>query len=239
MAILAFLGATSVNANEIYITQIGDTLDLDITQDGEDNQIGAAAVDAVFDGSSMTFDITQTGNYNTIAATIKGNTYTGLWDFTGNSNAVDLLCDSVAGTNCENVTLNITTNGNSNDFTFKIGQTADANGAQVDFTIDGDNSVILSEINGKSAVLNITMDNSATSSTATVSDATGTYTAGAGGNVLLTNQSGDGDSVGHSITLDVTGGGSVYDITQSGTNDNTIDATFSGDGQDVVISQTD
>ncbi len=237
--LFAMLAGGIANANEIYIAQVGNTLDLDITQDGEDNQFGVATQDVVLDGSSMTFDITQTGNYNKIAAVIKGDTYTGLWTFTGNSNEVDLTCDATSGTNCENVTLNISTLGNSNTFNFAIGESADSAGAQVDFTIEGDGNVLASTINGESAVLNVTVDNDATTSTATVSDSTGTYTAGSGGNVIATSQSGDGDTSGHSITLDITGGGSVYEIDQSGINDNTVDGTFSGDGQDVKITQSD
>ena len=41
------------------------------------------------------------------------------------------------------------------------------------------------------------------------------------------------------INLNITGGGSTYDITQSGVKDNTVDATFSGDSQDVDITQSD
>jgi len=237
--LFAMLAGGIANANEIYIAQIGDTLDLDITQDGEDNQFGISTQDAVLDGDDMTFDITQTGDFNSIAAVIKGNTYTGTWTFTGNNNNVDLVCDATTGVNCENVTLNIATVGDSNEFELEVGKTADADGAQIDFEIDGDGNVIASTVNGTSAVLNITVDNSATSSTATVSDSIGDYTAGSGGNVIVTNQSGDGDSGGHSITLDITGGGSVYEIDQSGVNDNLVDGTFSGDGQNVKITQSD
>lgn len=237
--LFAMLIGGIANANEIYIAQIGDTLDLDITQDGEDNQFGIATQDAVLDGDDMTFAITQTGNFNSIAAVIKGNTYTGTWTLTGNSNTVDLVCDATSGVNCENVTLNISAIGNSNEFNLEVGETADADGAQIDFEIDGDGNVMASTIDGTSAVLNIIVDNSATNSTATVSDTAGNYTAGSGGNVIVTSQSGDGDSAGHSITLDITGGGSVYEIDQSGVNDNTVNGTFSGDGQDVKITQSD
>ena len=79
-------------ANDIYIEQVGDGLDLDITQDGQNNEVGDSTADAVLNGDNMTFAITQTGNTNTINATIKGASYTGTWVFTGNSNAVDLLC---------------------------------------------------------------------------------------------------------------------------------------------------
>jgi len=63
----------------------------------------------------MTFAITQTGSTNSIIADIQGNTYTGAWVFTGDSNTVDLSDDSKSGTKCENITLNITATGDSND----------------------------------------------------------------------------------------------------------------------------
>ena len=39
-AIIVYMAMTSiVKANDIYITQSGDNLDLDITQDGQNNQV--------------------------------------------------------------------------------------------------------------------------------------------------------------------------------------------------------
>jgi hypothetical protein len=236
--ILVLSFSVSVNANEIYITQIGDTLDLDITQDGQDNEVGDSVTDASFTGDDMTFDITQTGNNNIIDAVINGNTYTGTWDFTGNNNTVDLLCSSVAGVNCENVTLNITTTGDNNEYVMRIGETADADSAQIDFTVTGDGNVLITSVDGTKATVNVTVDNSATASSATTSDSTTTYTTSGGGVLVEIDQDGNG-TTGHSVTLDITGGGSNYKITQSGVNDNVVDGTFSGDGQDVDITQTD
>jgi hypothetical protein len=44
---------------------------------------------------------------------------------------------------------------------------------------------------------------------------------------------------GHTVDVDVTGGGGTIDITQSGINDNVVDLTISGDSFDVDISQSD
>jgi len=231
IASLLVLLSISAWANDIYIDQVGDSLDLDIVQDGQNNVIGTSSTDVSLTGDDMTFSITQTGNNNTIAALINGNTYTGTWAFTGDYNTVDLDCDSSGGTNCENITLNITTTGDTNDFTFAIGGSADSDGSSIAFTVTGDNNIIDSTINGQSASLTVTMDNSASLATSSA--------AGDEGNAVTTVQSGDGDVNGHSITLDITGGGSTYDITQSGIYDNTVNATFSGDSQDVDITQSD
>jgi len=237
LVLASFLSMTPAWANDIYIEQVGDTLDLDIIQDGTDNVIGTSTTDVNLDGSNMTFAITQTGSLNTIAADIQGNTYTGTWVFTGDSNAVDLSCDSTSGTNCENVTLNVTTSGDSNTFDFNVGDVSDADGSTINFTVTGDGNVIESDINGKSVALTVVMNNSA--STATGGATSGLLSSSGSGNVVDINVSGDGDVGGHTINLDITGGGSSYTITQSGINDNTVDADFSGDNQDVDITQSD
>lgn len=226
-------------ANEIYISQIGDSLDLDITQDGQNNEFGDSTTDVTLEGDDMTFAITQTGDTNIINAIIKGNNYTGTWSFTGNDNRVDLLCSSTSEGDCETVTLNITTLGDDNFFEIKIGETADADSSIVEFDIDGDGNVLQATVDGKSAKIDVTIDNSATSSSATITDSNTSNSTQAGGNLIDINQSGDGDINGHTVILDITGGGSHFDITQSGIYDNTVDGTFNGDGQEVTIIQSD
>ena len=229
MSLLVLL-YTPAWANDIYIDQVGDSLDLDIVQDGQNNVIGTSTTDVDLDGDDMTFSITQTGNNNVIAAVINGNSYTGTWAFTGDDNEVDLTCDS-GGTNCENITLNITNTGDDNDYTFNIGTTADSDGSSVAFTVTGDNNIINSTVNGQSAALTVTMNNSSSLATTSANSDEG--------NAVTTSQTGDGDVGGHTITLDITGGGSTYDITQSGIYDNTVNGTFNGDSQDVDITQSD
>jgi len=87
--VLLIFSVAPALANDIYIEQVGDTLDLDIVQDGANNVIGTSTTDVNLDGDSMTFAITQTGSLNTIVADIQGDTYTGTWVFTGDSNTVD------------------------------------------------------------------------------------------------------------------------------------------------------
>ena len=148
---------SSVFANDIYIEQVGDNLDLDITQDGQNNEIGDSTTDMTLNGDNMTFAITQTGNTNTIDAIIKGATYTGTWSFTGDSNTVDLLCSSTSSGNCDTVTLNITTTGDSNNYDFDIGEVADASSSTVSFTVTGDHNVTTAAIDGQSASVTVTV----------------------------------------------------------------------------------
>ena len=232
-AVLLFLMATIGNsyANDIYIDQVGDTLDLDIVQDGTNNVIGTSQTDVTLEGANMTFSITQTGNSNTIAAVIKGTTYNGTWAFTGNSNTVDLKCSSNSTGNCDTVTLNVSATGDSNTFDFDIGESASADNSTVSFTLTGDKTDVVAAIDGTSAAATVTNDNS--SSLATTSSDNDE------GNVITLDMDGNGDSQGHTVILDIVGGGSTYNVTQSGINDAIVDADFDGDSQDVDITQSD
>ena len=229
--------ATPALANDIYIEQVGDSLDLDITQDGTDNVIGTSTTDVNLDGDSMTFSITQTGDMNTIVADIQGTSYTGTWQFTGDSNEVDLSCDSTSGTNCENVTLNITTTGDDNTYDFNIGDTADADGATVSFTVTGDDNVIETDIDGESVALTVVVNNSA--SLASGGATSGTLSSSGAGNVVDIDIDGDGDSAGHTYIHTHTGSIADVDITQSGIYDNMITLTTSGDNHNIDIIQRD
>ena len=216
-------------SNDIYIDQIGDTLDLDITQDGTNNQFGDSTTDVTLAGDDMTFAITQTGNLNVIDAIIKCANYTGTWTFTGNSNTVDLKCSSTG--NCDDVTLNITTTGDDNAYTVYVGESATADNMVANFTVTGDHNVITTDVDGTSAAVTLTMNNASSLSTNSTDNDEG--------NVVNIDMAGNGDSNGHTVNLDIVGGGSTYDIDQSGVNDAVVDADFSGDEHDVDITQSD
>lgn len=228
--VLMLLTAGYASANEIYIQQVGDTLNLDITQDGTDNKIGTSSQDVILGATgtasdTMTFAITQTGNSNAITAQILGNTYTGTWTFTGNSNTVDLLCDSGGAGNCDTVIMNIAATGNSNAFTIKVGESADSDGLTANFTVTDDGAVIATDVNGKAANLTVTV-NKNSSSISTV-------------NTLDLDMAGDGDILGHTQILSVKGRGNNVTINQSGVKDNHVDLDMTGDNADVDIIQSD
>ena len=233
------LFVTVATANEIYIEQIGDNLDLDITQDGQNNEFGDSTTDALLDGDDMTFAITQTGNTNTIDAKIKGNDYTGTWQFTGNSNAVDLTCDNTAGVNCETVTLNIQQQVPTNIFDVFIGESNDAQNLVANFTVTGDGNVIQTEVDGEDATVTVVMNNSSSLSSTTLTDQNSGNATQAGGNLIDIDIAGDGDVNGHTVIMDVTGGGNKIVVDQSGVYDNKVDLDMTGDDGDVSITQSD
>lgn len=222
--------ASIATANEIYIEQVGDTLDLDITQDGQDNKVGTSSQDVVLgstgnDSDTMTFNITQTGDSNAITAQILGTTYTGTWSFTGDSNTVDLLCSSAAAGNCETVTLNITAVGDSQDYTINVGESADADNLVANFTVTDDGTVITTDVDGESAVVTLTV-NSNSSVVNTV-------------NTIDIDIAGDGDVNGHTQIISVKGKGNSVSVDQSGIYDNTVNLDLTGDNGDVDITQSD
>lgn len=222
-ALFALVSSAAV-ANEIYVQQIGDTLNLSVTQAGTGNSLGNSTTAAQFNGDDMTFAITQTGDNNVIDAVINGNTYTGTWTFVGSGNTVDLLCDSTAAVQCENVTVDIAVNGNTNAFTVYIGENKVADNLVADFTVDGDGNIVVANLDATNADVTVTIDNSASL---------------AGGNTFTIDQDDAGGVAGHSITYDHTGGGGTISVTQSGLNDQTVNVISSGDDHNVTIVQTD
>lgn len=227
---IAIVIPTMALSNDIYISQVGDTLDLDIVQDGQNNKIGTGTQDVVLgsagnDADSMTFNITQTGNLNTITAQILGATYTGTWTFTGDNNEVDLLCSSAAAGNCDTVTLNIAATGDDQDYTINIGQSASADSATINFTVTDDDNIITTDVNGTSAAITVVIDGSSSLSN---TDST-----------LDIDVVGNGDVNGHTINFNATGRGHIVKFDQSGVYDNVIDLTTSGDGHNINITQSD
>ena len=214
--------AFSAYANDIYVTQSGDSLDLDITQDGNNNTVGNSTTASASAGATTILNIDQVGNSNVITYQIAGATYTGVINLVGNSNNVDLNCDS-GGSNSSCGTANAVINftGSSNDIDLDIGQTSSATSADVDIVgqSGSDSNVVAATVDGNSAILTITVNGDT--------------------NNYLIDIDGNGDSVGHTLIHSHTGGIADVDIVQSGVNDNMITLTTSGDNADIDISQTD
>ena len=220
------MGFSAAHANDIYIQQIGtgNGLDLSVTQDGVNNVMGTSSAKVILSGANHTWTVSQVGGANVIAAQIRGNTYTGTWAITGNSNNILFKCASAASNKCETATGNITINGNSSDIDILIGESADAATATLNLTIDGDANVFNADIDGKSAIVTVSLDNQ--------------LSAGSDKVTMNLTMDGDGDSNGHTVILDHTGDGTI-DITQSGVNDAIVSIIASGTGHDIDIVQSD
>jgi hypothetical protein len=222
LILIMFMMVSTVYANDIYITQSGATLDLDITQDGQNNTIGSSSTVSSISGATTNFDIRQVGNSNVITFDVNGDNYTGTWNITGNSNNIDFKCDS-GGSNssCATATANITWTGSSQDIDLDIGETSAAGSATVNITgaSGSDSNVVAATIDGTSAILTLSVNGDT--------------------NNYLIDIDGNGDINGHTLIHTHTGGIADIDITQSGINDQMINLTTSGDNHDIDISQTD
>lgn len=215
-------------ANDIYVTQSGDNLDLDITQDGQNNQAGNSTTDISLSGASMTLAISQVGNSNIVKANINGASYTGNMTMTGSSNTVDLDCDSADAGYCDDVSMSVDITGSSADITIDLGSTADSSDfvGTIDISSAADETITLTS-NASGTLTAADVDIDIANASGSVGN-TGTYT-----------QSGAGDTLGHSMTHSHTGDGAVINVTQSGIYDNKLDLTTSGDSHTIDISQTD
>ena len=153
--------ALPVMANDIYVTQSGATLDLDITQDGQNNTVGNSTTASTVTGATTTIDIDQVGNSNVLKFDVNGATFTGTFSTTGNSNDIDFNCDSTGNnSSCASATASIIWAGNSNDLDIDIGETADAANATVSITgsSGSDSNVVAATIDGTSAILTLTVN---------------------------------------------------------------------------------
>ncbi len=212
----------SVYANDIYITQSGSSLDLDVTQDGQNNTVGNSTTSSSVVGATTNLAITQVGNSNVLTFDVNGATYTGTFSVTGDSNNIDFNCDSTNGnSSCGSATASIVWVGSSNDLDIDIGETADASNATVSITgsSGSDSNVVAATIDGTSVIMTLTINGDT--------------------NNYLIDIDGDGDSAGHTLVHSHTGSIADVDITQSGIYDNLINLTTSGDNADIDISQTD
>jgi len=217
-----FMITSPILANDIYVTQSGASLTLDILQDGENNTIGNSTTSSASSGATTSLNIDQVGNSNVITYQINGATYTGVINLQGDSNDVDLNCDSTDGnSSCGTVNAVVNFTGNSNDIDLDIGETSDASNADVDIVgnTGSDSNTVAATIDGTSAILTITVNGDT--------------------NNYLIDIDGDGDVNGHTLVHTHTGGTADVDITQSGINDNLINLTTSGDGADIDIIQRD
>ena len=211
----------SAYANDIYVTQSGDSLDLDITQDGSNNTVGNSTTASASAGATTILNIDQVGNSNVLKYQVNGATFTGTVNVTGDSNDIDLNCDSTDGnSSCGTVTASITMVGSSNDVDLDIGETSDASNSTVTITsaASDDSNVIAATVDGTSAILTITVDGDT--------------------NNWLVDIDGNGDINGHTLIHSHTGGIANVDIVQSVLYDNYLPLTTSGDNSELYISQT-
>ena len=220
---MALMSMSAMATNKIYVTQAGASLVFDVLQDGDGNMIGNSTTASTASGSATNFNIDQVGNSNIITFDIHGDSFTGVWSTTGNSNNIDFNCDSADATSgCDNVHATITFAGNSQDIDIDVGLTTSKSGDAADIDIVGasgtDSTVVAATIDGTSAILRLTIDGDS--------------------NNYLINIDDNGDVNGHTLIMTQTGITADVDVVQSGSYDNIATYITTGDSQNIDITQT-
>ena len=246
-------------ANSIYIIQSGSNLDLDVTQDGQNNEIEALNGNgsAIVYGTNSTASFSQTGNSNQIRVWSdysSGKSSTS--NQTGNSNIS--LVDNHGQDNT--ITMNVT--GNSN-YTFnEIGNGGDTDNT-ITTTINGDSNNVIAEVqNGDSNTIDVqvqSQDNNIVrvyvngdnnnakvwqgkhESGSVDSNETGDndaywYITG-NSNTTASYQTDDNNNGGQYTYNDIDGSSNTVKITQRGAGDHWSKTDVNGDNNDITVLQ--
>ena len=150
--------------NEIYIDQVGATLNLAAEQLGNSNIIGG--LDAVtgnmtpldLDGLSMTLDINQIGSSNQFLGDINGDNITWFSEFDGDSNVFKIQVDPTNTFGADAGNYNIDVTGTSNTFDLNVGTSALSDNLDLDWVINGDSNDLDFDINYENAINYVDID---------------------------------------------------------------------------------
>ena len=221
---MVMVSLSAMAVNKIYVTQAGANLVFDVLQDGDGNKVGNSTTASTVSGSASNFNIDQVGNSNLITFDIEGDSFTGVFFTSGNSNNIDFNCDSAGATSgCDDVNAVISfTSGNSQDIDIDVGLTSSKSGDNADIDIVGnsgtDSTVVAATIDGTSAILRLTINGDT--------------------NNYLIDIDDNGDVAGHTLIMTQTGITADVDVVQSGSYDNSATVVTTGDSQNIDITQT-
>ena len=132
--------------NEVYVDQVGATFNLDIEQLGSSNIIGGAnassgqmtALD--LDGTTMTLDVNQIGDSNKFLGDITSDTFTGFFEFDGDSYTFNIQVDPTNTYGADSGNFNVDVTGGSNTFTLDVATNDLASTLDLDWIIQGDSN---------------------------------------------------------------------------------------------------
>ncbi len=155
--------------NQIYLTQSGNGLDLDIIQDGDNNLIIGSDLTSAgsIQGDNNEITLTQTNDGNVLGIDVNGNTndvdivqntnQNAIVNITGASNTLDL--EQIHLNNNGQHYSKVTVNGNSNSMTIDQKETGDK---ILFLDVDGSNNVIVDQKGTGSHFLDINLTDSHT-----------------------------------------------------------------------------
>ena len=221
--LIALLGFIVKADNEIYINQVGATLNLDVEQLGSSNLIGGldavAGTMTAFDlsGANMTLDINQLGDSNKFIGDIVLDSLTGFFEFDGDSNNFEIQVDPTNTYGADGGNYYVDVTGSSNDFELNIATSALSEYLDLDWIINGDSNQLDFTIDIDSATSYVDID----------------------GDSNIVNYTGSGYAGGY-FYLDQTGNSRTFNITQASTlASDWLKIITSGNGGTVCIIQND
>jgi|TARA_R100000458_G_C8199455_1_gene190450 hypothetical protein len=138
--------------NEIYVSQVGATANIDLEQMGSSNMIGGlnstagSMTDLDLDGATMTLDVNQIGDSNKFLGDILADSFTGFFEFDGDSNDMTIQVDPTNTYGADSSNLNVDVTGSSNDFTIDLATAAIASNTDMDWIVMGDSNTINADI---------------------------------------------------------------------------------------------
>ncbi len=150
--------------NEVYVDQVGATFNLDIEQLGSSNIVGGASAAAGnmtpldLDGATMTLDINQIGDSNKFLGDITADTFTGFFEFDGDSNTFNIQTDPTNTHGADNGNFNVDVTGGSNTFTLDVATNDLAGTLDLDWIIQGDGNTFDFDIDSDTATNYVDVD---------------------------------------------------------------------------------
>jgi|TARA_A100000172_G_scaffold75688_1_gene58631 hypothetical protein len=222
-ALLVYAPIAWAADNEIYVDQNGATANIDLEQLGSGNIIGglnstAGSLTAFdLDGTSLTLDINQIGNTNKFLGDITGNSITGFFEFTGDTNVFTIQGDPTATYGINNSNYNVAVTGSTNTFTLDHGTSALSSTLDLDWIIQGTGNTLDFDINYDLGTSYVDVD----------------------GDSNTLNFTGSGYQGGY-FYIDQTGNSRTFNIQQLSTQDNDwLKIISSGNNGTVCVIQND
>jgi len=215
LAVLIASLSSKATSNEIYVNQVGDNIDLTITQDGENNKIGdlnnLSNKGLLGSLGPSTFSYTQTGNNNTLGfynADIGDSSST--LTQTGDNNDAVIDCQG------EDCTMTVTQLGDGNDAHAETGSSYNDVGNTITVYQKGDYNESYAEADGISNDVDSYQESDNNFSRVVV---TGDYNAVNAWQGKHDDNTVDGDEIGdHEVYWTVTGDNNMLDSYQTDTN---------------------
>ena len=252
ISVMFCLCASVVQANNIYINQVGDNADIEITQDGDNNRVSrkedtvtSTPNKATFSGKNQTLTTTQTGD----------NNFIGLYKNTYGSDTQSSSTMTATQEGDDNI-MRLDNHGDNNNITAE----QKTHGSTMDLEIDYNNNDVIAKqfchagalCNADSMVLNVIgNDNDVTMAQGYKVSSSGSFsvdTSEFGGHEMDLYINGDGNNVklsqrannsvsDHYMDININSDNNTVHAMQQHNNDKSLTLTINNDDNDVSINQ--